>query len=91
MLTALPAAAADARRVFADHLGEADVGLTLHGDAAEASLAARFRYMDYLWTGLPCVLSAGDEGGEQLAAAGAARLVEATFASRAPVPGSPWR
>jgi glycosyltransferase involved in cell wall biosynthesis len=57
------------------YLGEADVGLTLHGDAAEASLAARFRYMDYLWTGLPCVLSAGDEGGEQLAAAGAARLV----------------
>jgi glycosyltransferase involved in cell wall biosynthesis len=57
------------------YLRDADVGLTLHRDVAEANLAARFRYMDYLWSGLPCVLSAGDEGGEELAAAGAARLV----------------
>jgi glycosyltransferase involved in cell wall biosynthesis len=57
------------------YLRDADVGLTLHGETAEASMAARFRYMDYLWAELPCVLAAGDTSGEQLAAAGAARLV----------------
>jgi glycosyltransferase involved in cell wall biosynthesis len=57
------------------YLADADVGLTLHGDPAEASLAARFRYMDYLWAGVPCVISAGDTGADEMATAGAARLV----------------
>src|SRR5690606_8494827 len=34
-------------------LADADIGLTLPRDAAEARLAARARYLDYLWAGLP--------------------------------------
>jgi glycosyltransferase involved in cell wall biosynthesis len=60
-----------------EYLADADIGLTLHDDPAEASMAARFRYMDYLWANLPCVIAAGDKGGDELAAAGAARLVPA--------------
>jgi glycosyltransferase involved in cell wall biosynthesis len=63
-----------------DYLQEADLGLTLHRDTEEAPLAARARYMDYLWAGLPCVLGAGDETADRFSAAGFAKLVE---------PGSP--
>jgi glycosyltransferase involved in cell wall biosynthesis len=63
-----------------DYLGEADVGLTLHRDTEEAPLAARARYMDYLWAGLPCVLGRGDETADRFESAGFATLVE---------PGSP--
>lgn len=61
----------------ADYLRDADLGLTLHRDTEEASLAARARYMDYLWTALPCVLGRGDETADQFEAAGFASLVEA--------------
>jgi glycosyltransferase involved in cell wall biosynthesis len=64
----------------ADYLRDADLGLTLHRDAEEASLAARARYMDYLWAGLPCVLGRGDETADRFERAGFATLVE---------PGSP--
>jgi glycosyltransferase involved in cell wall biosynthesis len=57
------------------YLCDADVGITLHGATEEASLAARARYMDYVWAALPSVLAEGDEVGDRLAAAGAARLV----------------
>ncbi len=60
-----------------DYLRDADIGLTLHRDTEEASLAARARYMDYLWTGLPCVLGRGDETAERFEQAGFASLVEA--------------
>ncbi len=59
-----------------DYLGEADIGLTLHHETPEAELAARARYMDYLWAGLPCVLGRGDELAEQFGAAGFARLLK---------------
>jgi glycosyltransferase involved in cell wall biosynthesis len=62
----------DQRHAF---LSDADVGLTLHADTPEASLAARARYMDYVWASLPCVLAAGDEVADEMAVAGAARLV----------------
>jgi hypothetical protein len=61
----------------ADYLRDADLGLTLHRDTEEASLAARARYMDYLWTALPCVLGRGDETADRFEAAGFATLVEA--------------
>jgi glycosyltransferase involved in cell wall biosynthesis len=64
----------------AEYLRDADLGLTLHRDAEEASLAARARYMDYLWAGLPCVLGRGDETADSFERAGFATLVE---------PGSP--
>jgi glycosyltransferase involved in cell wall biosynthesis len=60
-----------------DFLRDADLGLTLHRDTEEASLAARARYMDYLSAGLPCVLGRGDETAERFEQSGFARLVEA--------------
>jgi len=63
-----------------EYLQEADLGLTLHRDTEEAPLAARARYMDYLWAGLPCVLGRGDETADRFETAGFATLVE---------PGSP--
>jgi glycosyltransferase involved in cell wall biosynthesis len=59
-----------------DYLREADIGLTLHRHAAEARLAARARYMDYLCAELPCVLGRGDEAAEDFHAAGFATLLE---------------
>jgi glycosyltransferase involved in cell wall biosynthesis len=56
-------------------LADADVGITLHADTPEASIAARSRYMDCVWAALPTVLAAGDETADRLAAAGAAVLV----------------
>jgi glycosyltransferase involved in cell wall biosynthesis len=60
-----------------DYIRDADVGLTLHRDTEEASLAARARYMDYLRSGLPCVLGRGDETADRFEQAGFATLVEA--------------
>ncbi len=57
-------------------LADADVGLTLHRDTPEARLAARARYMDYLWAGLPAVLGRGDDVAERFGAAGFATLVD---------------
>src|SRR3954471_19359428 len=59
------------------YLLEADVGLTLHRDTAETAVAARGRYMDYVWAGLPCVLGAGDVLADRFAEAGLASTVAA--------------
>ena len=59
-----------------DYLREADVGVTLHRFTAEAELAARARYMDYLSAGLPCVLGRGDEAAGDFEKAGFATLLE---------------
>jgi glycosyltransferase involved in cell wall biosynthesis len=59
-----------------EYLRDADLGLTLHRDAEEASVAARARYMDYLWAGLPCVLGRGDETAERFEQEGFAALVD---------------
>jgi glycosyltransferase involved in cell wall biosynthesis len=57
------------------YLRDADVGVTLHAATPEATLAARARYMDYVWASLPSVLAQGDEVAARLAEVGAARLV----------------
>lgn len=57
-------------------LQEADLGLTLHTDSPEAEFAARARYMDYIWAGLPSVLARGDDVAAEFADAGAAVLVK---------------
>lgn len=44
----------------ANYLLEADVGVSLHGDHIETRFAFRTRVMDYLWAGLPMVMSSGD-------------------------------
>ena len=58
-----------------EYLMDADIGLTLHADTPEAPFAARARYMDYLWTALPCVLAGGDEIADRFGAAGLASMV----------------
>jgi glycosyltransferase involved in cell wall biosynthesis len=58
-----------------EYLQDADLGLTLHADTPEAPFAARARYMDYLWSGLPCVLASGDEIADRFGASGFASLV----------------
>jgi glycosyltransferase involved in cell wall biosynthesis len=58
-----------------EYIADADVGLTLHADTPEAPFAARARYMDYLWCGLPCVLAGGDEVADRFGAAGFASVV----------------
>jgi glycosyltransferase involved in cell wall biosynthesis len=58
-----------------EYLQDADIGLTIHADTPEAPLAARARYLDYAWTGLPCVLAAGDEIADAFARGGFAALV----------------
>jgi glycosyltransferase involved in cell wall biosynthesis len=57
------------------YLLEADVGVTLHRATAETEVAARGRYMDYLWAGLPCVLGGGDPLADRFAGAGFALTV----------------
>jgi glycosyltransferase involved in cell wall biosynthesis len=59
------------------YLLEADVGLTLARGTAETVVAARGRYMDYVWAGLPCVLGAGDVLADRFAEAGFASTVAA--------------
>ncbi len=60
-----------------EYLQEADIGFTLHRDTPEKEVAARGRYMDYLWARLPCVLGAGDELAERFAGGGFATTVPA--------------
>src|SRR5262249_6002484 len=59
-----------------EYLQEADLGLTLHRDTPEKEVAARGRYMDYLWARLPCVLGRGDELADRFAEGGFASTVE---------------
>ncbi|MGQ0601489.1 MAG: glycosyltransferase family 4 protein [Anaerolineales bacterium] len=59
----------------ADYLLEADVGLSLHFDHIETRFAFRTRLLDYVWVGLPMVVTRGDILGEQAAGRGLARLV----------------
>jgi glycosyltransferase involved in cell wall biosynthesis len=58
-----------------EYLRDATLGITLHRNDAEADLAARARYLDFLWTRLPCVISSGDPFGTRLRDAGLASLV----------------
>ncbi|MCC6192155.1 MAG: glycosyltransferase family 1 protein [Anaerolineales bacterium] len=56
----------------ADYLLDADLGISLHFDHIETRFAYRTRLLDYLWAGLPMVLSAGDALSAELAARGLA-------------------
>jgi len=44
-----------------NYLLEADAGISLHRDHLESRYAFRTRVLDYIWAGLPMVLTAGDE------------------------------
>ena len=43
------------------YLLEADIGVSMHFDTLETRFAFRTRVLDYLWAGLPMVVSGGDE------------------------------
>jgi len=43
---------------------EADIGLSLHPDTVEARLAFRSRVLDYVWAGLPMVVTCGDSAAD---------------------------
>ena len=43
-----------------NYLAESDVALSLHPNTVEARLAFRSRVLDYVWAGLPMVVTAGD-------------------------------
>lgn len=47
-----------------NYLLEADVGVSTHGVHLETTLAFRTRILDYLWTALPMVVTAGDSFAE---------------------------
>jgi len=57
------------------YIQDADLGLVLHRDTPEAKIAARSRYMDYLWCGVPCVLARGDEVARRFGDKGFASIV----------------
>jgi len=50
-----------------NYLLEADLGTSTHGAHLETTLAFRTRILDYLWTGLPMVVTKGDSFGELVA------------------------
>jgi glycosyltransferase involved in cell wall biosynthesis len=58
-----------------DYLLEADVAISLHFEHVEARFAYRTRLLDYIWAGLPMVITRGDVLGQLAEARGLARLV----------------
>jgi glycosyltransferase involved in cell wall biosynthesis len=61
----------------ADHLLDADVGVSTHFDHVETRFSFRTRVLDYLWAGLPMVLTEGDPLADLVASSGAGRVVPA--------------
>ncbi len=58
-----------------NYLLEADVGVALHFDTLETRMAFRTRVLDYIWVGLPMILTEGDATGDLVAQHGLGRLV----------------
>jgi glycosyltransferase involved in cell wall biosynthesis len=48
------------REDYLDHLADADVGVSLHGETLEGRFATRTRLLDYLEVGLPVAAASGD-------------------------------
>jgi glycosyltransferase involved in cell wall biosynthesis len=61
----------------ADFLLDADVAVSTHLDHLETRYSFRSRVLDYLWAGLPMVLTGGDVLAEEMARAGLALIVPA--------------
>ena len=60
-----------------NYLLESDVGVSLHLDHLETMYSFRTRMLDYLWTGLPIVSTAGDGFAEIISARGIGTVVPA--------------
>jgi glycosyltransferase involved in cell wall biosynthesis len=59
-----------------DYLYESDVAISLHLDTVETRLAFRSRVLDYIWAGLPMVVTRGDATSELVEAYGLGEIVE---------------
>jgi glycosyltransferase involved in cell wall biosynthesis len=59
----------------ADYVLDADVALSLHYDHVETHFAYRTRLLDYIWAGLPMVVTRGDVLGQLAESRGLARTV----------------
>jgi glycosyltransferase involved in cell wall biosynthesis len=59
----------------ADYLLDADIGVSTSPDHVESRFAFRTRVLDYLWAGLPTLLTAGDALAEVIDTAGAGVVV----------------
>jgi hypothetical protein len=58
-----------------NYLMEADIGVSLHVEHLETMYSFRTRILDYLWTGLPIVATAGDGFAQIIAAQGVGTVV----------------
>jgi glycosyltransferase involved in cell wall biosynthesis len=52
----------------ANYLLEADIGVSTHHDYVENLFSFRTRILDYVWAGLPMIVSAGDSASEEIVA-----------------------
>ncbi len=60
---------------WSNYLLEADVGLSLHFDTLETRLAFRSRILDYVWAGLPMVVTEGDALSQQVGSLGLGEVI----------------
>ena len=60
---------------WSNYLLEADVGLSLHFDTVETRLAFRSRILDYVWAGLPMVVTEGDVISQEIAHFGLGEVI----------------
>jgi len=56
-------------------LKRANLGVSLHKDHLETRYSFRTRLMDYIWAGIPMVISGGDFLSEELSKSGVAKIV----------------
>jgi glycosyltransferase involved in cell wall biosynthesis len=62
-------------RTWPNYLLESDVGLSLHFDTLETRLAFRSRVLDYIWAGLPMVVTQGDAISNEIARFGLGEVI----------------
>ncbi len=59
----------------ANYLLEADLGVSLHREGLESRFAFRSRFLDYIWSGLPMVVTQGDSLADLVQQCGLGRVV----------------
>jgi glycosyltransferase involved in cell wall biosynthesis len=59
-----------------NYLLEADIGASLHFDTLETRFAFRTRMLDYIWAGLPMVVTGGDETSQLVTRYGLGEVVK---------------
>lgn len=59
-----------------NYLLEADVGVSLHFDHIESTFSFRTRVLDYIWAGLPMIVTRGDDMSELVERYGLGKVVD---------------